>query len=87
MLNYNLSSNLAISDNGFLFLSTTGETFTVNEIGRIILKDLKNGSDFQTILNKILNEYDIEDKILERDLNDFLNQLSIYNLIEEAEEK
>ena len=67
MSNYNLSSNLAVSDNGFLFLSTTGETFTVNEIGKIILKDLKNGSDSKNIFNKIIEEYDIEDKILERE--------------------
>ena len=83
MSNYNLSSNLAVSDNGFLFLSTTGETFTVNEIGKIILKDLKNGSDSKNIFNKIIEEYDIEDKILERDLEDFFNQLNVYNLIEE----
>jgi len=83
MTNYRLSSNLAISDNGFLFLSTTGETFTVNEIGKIILKDLKNGNDFKTISDKIINEYEVEEKILERDLEDFFNQLNTYNLIEE----
>ena len=83
MTNYRLSSNLAISDNGFLFLSSTGETFTVNEIGKIILKDLKNGNDFKTISDKIINEYEVEEKILERDLEDFFNQLNTYNLIEE----
>ncbi len=83
MSNYNLSSNLAISDNGFLFMSSTGETFTVNEIGKNILNEMKSGKDIETIRKMILDEYEVNDQILEKDLNDFLNQLSTYNLIEE----
>ncbi len=78
----NISPNLAISDNGFLFLSTTGETFTVNEIAKTILKEIKNGNDYKSIFKRLLNEYDIDEKTLEKDLADFINQLNIYNLIE-----
>ncbi|PIW69015.1 MAG: hypothetical protein COW08_09440 [Ignavibacteriales bacterium CG12_big_fil_rev_8_21_14_0_65_30_8] len=83
MTNYKLSSNLAISDNGFLFLSTTGETFTVNDIAKVVLMDLKNDINYKSIFDKLLKEYEVEEKILERDLEDFFNQLNVYNLLEE----
>ena len=82
MNNYLISSNLAISDNGFLFMSSTGETFTVNEIGKHILNEMKNKTDIEKIREKILEEYEVSEQILEKDLNDFLNQLNIYKLAE-----
>lgn len=83
MNNYLISSNLAISDNGFLFMSSTGETFTVNEIGKHILNEMKNRTDIKKIREKILEEYEVSEQILEKDLNDFLSQLNTYKLVEE----
>ena len=82
MEQYIISSNTAISDSGFLFLPTTGESFTLNQIGANIVKALKEGQDTESIINSVLKEYEVDRNQFEKDLTDFLNQLKNYNLLE-----
>ena len=42
-------NSLAISDNGFIFKPSTGESFTTNELGLIILNLLKEGKSADEI--------------------------------------
>jgi len=79
-----VSTSLALSENGFLFLPTTGETFTVNESGKLILKYLQEGKDQQAILDTIAEEYDVDPDDLHRDFVDFLSQLKQFQLVVEA---
>ncbi len=74
--------NLAISDTGFIFDPFSGKTFTVNEIGMVIIQSLKNGEDVAFIQNKILEEFDTTLDQLERDISDFLIQLKEQSLIQ-----
>ena len=74
--------NLAISDTGFIFDPFSGKTFTVNEIGMIIIQFLKNGEDVAFIQNKILEEFDTTLDQLDRDISDFLIQLKEQSLIQ-----
>ena len=55
-----ISTSLAVSENGFLFLPTTGETFTVNETGRFILRRLQEGREQQEIISSLIDEFDVE---------------------------
>ena len=73
--------NLAISDTGFIFDPFSGKTFTVNEIGMVIIQSLKNGEDVAFIQNKILEEFDTTIDQLDRDISDFLIQLKEQSLI------
>ncbi len=75
-------SNVAVSENGFLFLPTTGESFTLNEIGKKILDLLKQDNSSEEIIEKIVDEFDIDNTIAERDFNDFINQLKNFRLVE-----
>jgi hypothetical protein len=77
-----INPGLAISDNGFLFQSSTGETFTANLIGVKILNELKADRSVEEIKKLLLDEYDVEEDRLEKDLNDFLTQLKSFNLTE-----
>jgi hypothetical protein len=79
-----ISSSLALSENGFLFLPTTGETFTVNEMGKLILKYLQDGKDQQSIVNAIAEEYDVEAEDIQRDYLDFMGQLKQFQLVVEG---
>ncbi len=79
-----ISSSLALSENGFLFLPTTGETFTVNEMGKLILKYLQEGKDQQSIVDAITEEYDVEAEDLQRDYLDFMGQLKQFQLVVEG---
>ena len=73
--------NLAISDTGFIFDPFSGKTFTINEVGMVIIQSLKNGEDVGLIQNKIMEEFDITLDQLERDISDFLIQLKEQSLI------
>ncbi|MFA6980809.1 MAG: HPr-rel-A system PqqD family peptide chaperone [Ignavibacteriaceae bacterium] len=82
MTNYHLQENLAVSDSGFLFHASTGETFTVNETGKTIIKLLQQKKEKDEIFSQLVNEFDIEAGLLEKDYEDFINQLKNFSLIE-----
>jgi hypothetical protein len=73
--------NIAISDSGFIFLPSTGETFTLNEIGKQIFKLLQAKKTIEEISSEILKEYDIDSLTLERDIEDFILRLKSLNLV------
>jgi len=81
MTNYIVPQNVAISDSGFLFQPATGESFTLNEIGKLIFKMLQSNSSGEQIIEKVCEEYDAEAKSVERDLEDFITQLKHYSLL------
>ena len=84
MSKYSILENLAVSDSGFLFLTTTGETFTLNEQGREIFKLLQQKYTQEEISDKLLEEYDIDKSTFSRDFEDFFAQLKNYGLIKEV---
>lgn len=73
--------NLAISESGFLFSPSSGESFTMNEFGVWIFKLLQSGKSKDEIVDAIISEYDIDQKHAEFDLEDFLIQLDKFSLI------
>jgi hypothetical protein len=81
MNNFIIPENLAISDSGFLFLSSTGETFTLNETGREVLKLLQQKFSYSEIVEKISNDYDVDLTEFEKDLDDFISRLKNYSLL------
>lgn len=83
MSNLKVAENLAISETGFMFLPTTGETFTSNEIGKNIIQMLQKGESEDKIIEAITNEYEVDSNTFEKDLSDFIHQLIQFNLIKE----
>ncbi len=83
MKNFKIPSNLAVSESGFLFSPSTGETFTLNTIGLNIFKMLQKGNPPDEIIQHITEVYDVEKFSFERDFTDFVNMLKTYNLVEE----
>ncbi|NOX17798.1 MAG: PqqD family protein [Chlorobi bacterium] len=83
MENYKIPDNLAVSEEGFLFLPATGESFTLNEIGKIVIGLLKNGSSIEEIIERLTEEFDVDEHTAEKDVNDFLTQLKNFRLVEE----
>lgn len=81
MNNFAIPENLAISDSGFLFLSSTGETFTLNETGKEILKLLQQKFSYQEIVQHITDIYEVESSEFEKDLDDFISRLKNYTLL------
>lgn len=67
--------NLALSDTGFVFDPTTGNTYTLNETALGIVRHLKSDKTKEEIIQSILSEYEVDAEEIERDLSDLLIQL------------
>ncbi|MBE2281585.1 MAG: HPr-rel-A system PqqD family peptide chaperone [Ignavibacteriaceae bacterium] len=83
MKNFTIPQNVAVSDSGFLFLASTGETFNLNEQGTLIYKMLQNGLNNEEIVNQITAEYEISSDLFQKDLDDFLHSLKTFGLVKE----
>lgn len=77
--------DLAVNDSGLIFDPSNGDIFTSNAIGVMIINLLKEKKDIIDIRREIFAVYDVDDEILEKDLYDFLNQLSNCGFSWEAE--
>ncbi len=78
-----IKENLAISETGFVFDPTEGESFTTNETGKIILKLLLQGKTNEEIKKYFLENFEVDESTLEKDLNDFILMLKNERLIKE----
>jgi len=77
-----IRNNIAISDSGFVFDSTNGESFTLNKIGLEILQLLKNNKTEEEITQDITQKYEVDATIFEQNYFDFVGMLRHFNLLE-----
>ncbi len=82
-----IRKNIAISDEGLVFNPVTGESFSVNPIGIRIISLMKEGKSRTEIKKALHEEYDIDEKTLEKDLDDFTGMLNQYQILEGNDEK
>jgi len=82
----NIKKNLAISDTGFIFDPTTGDSYTLNPIGLEIIQLLKKGKTLEEISDHMTGEYDVDENTFERYFYDFTGMLNQMQLIAPDEE-
>lgn len=75
--------NVALSDSGFLFNPSTGDSFSINPIGQEIFKMLKDDRSADEIKSHILTTYNTDEVTFEKDFYDFTNMLRRYKLIDD----
>lgn len=80
-----IKTNIALSESGFIFNPNTGESFTLNPAGMEIFEMIRDEKDMQEILDALLEKYDIEENLAEKDLEDFLHYLNVYQFLETDE--
>jgi PqqD family protein of HPr-rel-A system len=78
-----IKGNIALSENGFVFNPSTGDSFTLNNTGKEVMQLIKEAKNMDQIAELLLEKYDIDPVSLERYLTDFFNDLSLNNLLEE----
>lgn len=83
MAKYFIPENIAISESGFLFLPSTGETFTLNQIGKEILNLIRNKFSEEDIVNSIVENYDVDKATVHNDLGDYILQLKHHSILKE----
>jgi len=80
----NKIKSLVINESGFTFDPFTGETFTLNETGAIIIRDLREDVPLAEISEKLAKTFDVNSKNAYTDILEFRNKLVIYGLLEVA---
>lgn len=77
-----IRKNVATSEEGFVFHPGTGDSFSTNEIGVLILSLLKAQKSEVEIVDEVCEKYDISKDLFEKDLNDYFAQLKDFAIIE-----
>jgi hypothetical protein len=77
-----LKKNIATSEAGLIFNPGTGDSFSVNNIGAEILLFLRENKSQNEIIGYISSKYDVDRIQIEKDMDDFMSQLTDYNLLE-----
>lgn len=68
-------AHLALSDNGFLFDTKTGHTYTLNRTGTRILKLRIDGVSCDRVTRQIAESFDVAYDLAERDVAQFVERL------------
>lgn len=78
-----LKKNVAISDSGFLFNPSTGDSYSVNPIGMEIIAMLHDNKQKEEIKKQVMSNYICDESTFEKDFYDFSLMLRNYKLTEE----
>ncbi len=76
-----ITEEIKISDNGFVFNSKTGDSFTLNPFGLELIKKIQEGKDFETFNKGLLEKYEVDDLTLEKDYYEFCALLKHHQII------
>lgn len=82
----NIKKNIALSDSGFIFNPSSGDSYSVNPIGIEIIKLLKEGKSNEDISNHIIENYAVDKATVEKDYYDFLKMLEQHKLVQKDEQ-
>lgn len=77
-----IKKDIALSDSGFVFDPSTGDSFSTNPIGLEIIQLLRQGKSEKEIQSKILAAYQVDESTFEKDFYDFLKMLGMLKLTE-----
>ena len=77
----NINKNIAISDSGFIFNPSSGDSFSTNQVGLEIIRLLQEGKKKEDIISEVVKKYATDESTLEKDLGDFFLMLSSYQLL------
>jgi len=80
-----LKRNIAISESGFLFDPTGGESYSLNELGLEIINLLREKKSSQEITSVITDNYEVEKDDFEKYFYDFMGMLKQFKLLEDEE--
>lgn len=80
-----LKKNIAVSESGYIFNPSTGDSYTANPIGMDILSFLKQDLSKDDIKSKVLLKYEADERQLNEDLEDFLAYLQQINILDKDE--
>lgn len=72
------TKRLALSESGFVFDPVSGQSFTVNETGLVILRLAQQEDDLDQLVEQLAEQFDANIVEINRDVQDFANRLKIF---------
>ena len=78
-----IKRNIAVSETGFVFDPTSGESYTINRVGQEIMALLKEEKTPEEISAMMCADYEIDTPSFEKYFYDFMGMLRQFQLIEE----
>lgn len=81
-----IKKNIAVSESGFVFNPTTGDSYSINQVGQEILAYLGEDKSPGEITGLMTEVYDIDAQSFEKYFYDFISMLKQYELLEEQDE-
>ena len=82
-----IKKNIALSNTGFVFNPTTGDSYTINQVGQEILGYLGDNKSVDEITSLMTSSYDIDPASFEKYFFDFISMLRQFELLDESYEK
>jgi hypothetical protein len=80
-----IKKNIAVSETGFVFDPTSGESYSINNTGQQIISLLKEDKSPKEISSIMCGEYEIDAASFEKYYYDFMGMLRQFHLIDEDE--
>ena len=80
-MNIDRLNNLKVNNEGFAFDTRTGDTYSINATGLLVMKGLKAGATTRQIIGQLEARFNVDLQTVYRDLERFFSQLERNNLI------
>jgi len=77
-----IRKNIAISETGFVFNPTTGDSYSINQVGQEILGYLGDNKSPDEITSLMTKDYEIDSQSFEKYFYDFISMLKQFELLE-----
>jgi hypothetical protein len=78
-----INKKIAVSETGFIFNPTTGDSYSMNPIAVEILEMLKKDMGEEEIKKTLFEKYDVSKSILNNSYDEFIDTLKKLNILEE----
>ena len=76
-----IPEEVKISDNGFVFNSKTGDSFSLNPFGLELIKNIREEKDLESLKREITEKYEVDDLTFEKDFYEFCALLKHHQFI------
>ena len=77
-----LKTDITLTNSGFLFNHSTGLTYSLNATGLFIFQQLQDEQEVDQILQRLMEEFLVDEDTARKDLDDYLRQLQELGLVE-----
>lgn len=75
-----IAPEVKISDNGFVFNSKTGDSFSLSPTGLELINMLSENKDMEEIRKVFTEKYDVDELTFEKDFYEFCTLLKYYQI-------